>query len=99
MCKVLKFDISQSDKIEEFIENDAKLLIGQKYEVVTLRDDDALYAFTNCEVSIAPLSCSIHEDTPLFLGVSDILRRSTEATKQVLKAELEIRLSELQEQN
>ena len=59
---------------------------------------DALYAFTNCEVSIAPLSCSIHEDTPLFLGVSEILRRSTEATKEVLKAELEIRLGELQEQ-
>jgi len=59
---------------------------------------DALYAFTNCEVSIAPLACSIHEDTPLFIGVKDVLKRSTETTKGVLKAELEVRLSELREQ-
>nr|MBT4215792.1 DNA gyrase/topoisomerase IV subunit A [Bacteroidota bacterium] len=59
---------------------------------------DALYAFTNCEVSIAPLACSIHEDTPLFIGVKDVLKRSTETIKGVLKAELEVRLSELREQ-
>ncbi len=59
---------------------------------------DALYAFTDCEVSIAPLSCVIEDDRPHFLGVKEILRRSTDKTVQILKRELEIQLGELQEQ-
>ncbi len=56
---------------------------------------DALYAFTDCEVSIAPNSCVIWEEKPHFLGVSEILRRSAEHTKYLLGRELEIRLDEL----
>jgi topoisomerase-4 subunit A len=59
---------------------------------------DALYAFTDCEVSIAPLGCVIENDTPRFMGVSEILKESTNHTVSLLKQELEIKLHELQEQ-
>ena len=58
---------------------------------------DALYRFTDCEVSISPLSCIIEDDRPKFLGVSEILKQSTEHTLNLLKQELEVNLSELQE--
>lgn len=58
---------------------------------------DALYAFTNCEVSISPNACIIVDNKPKFLSVNDILKVSTEQTKQLLKMELEIKLGELQE--
>ncbi len=58
----------------------------------------ALYAFTDCEVSISPNACIIQDDKPQFLGVSEMLRRSAKATKALLKLELDIRLGELEEQ-
>lgn len=58
---------------------------------------DALYAFTNCELSVSPLSCIILDDKPQFLGVSEILRQSTEHTVELLKKELEIKRDELRE--
>ncbi|MGM0566798.1 MAG: DNA gyrase/topoisomerase IV subunit A [Bacteroidota bacterium] len=58
---------------------------------------DALYAFTNCEVSISPNACVIDGDKPRFLGVSDILRHSVWQTKTLLTRELEIRKGELLE--
>jgi topoisomerase-4 subunit A len=58
---------------------------------------DALYAFTDCEVSISPNACVIVDQKPLFLTVSDLLKISAENTKELLKKELEIKLSELQE--
>lgn len=58
---------------------------------------DALYAFTNCEVSISPNACIIVDNKPKFLSVDDILKVSTEQTKQLLKMELEIKLGELRE--
>jgi len=59
---------------------------------------DALYAFTNCEVSISPNSCIIVEKKPLFISVSEILERNTKHTVHLLKTELEIRLQELEDQ-
>ncbi len=59
---------------------------------------DALYAFTNCESSISPLSCIIEEHKPIFIGVSDLLKISTDHTVALLKRELEIQLAELEEQ-
>lgn len=59
---------------------------------------DALYAFTDCEVSISPNSCVIEDDKPRFVGVKDMLRHSAEHTLSLLKLELEIRLNELEEQ-
>jgi len=58
---------------------------------------DALYAFTDCELTISPNACVITEGKPAFLGVSEILRRSAFRTRDLLKAELEIRLGELAE--
>src|SRR4028119_712027 len=58
---------------------------------------DALYAFTDCEVSISPNTCVISGDKPRFLGVNELLKDATENTKTLLGRELEIRLSELQD--
>ena len=57
---------------------------------------DALYAFTDCEVSISPNACVIADGKPHFLGVSEILRRSALQTRELLRQELEIRLGELE---
>ena len=58
---------------------------------------DALYAFTDCEVSISPNACVIVEDKPRFLSVHELLRISADNTKELLRRELEIRLGELQD--
>ncbi|HYH55682.1 MAG TPA: DNA gyrase/topoisomerase IV subunit A, partial [Anseongella sp.] len=58
---------------------------------------DALYAFTDCEISLSPNTCVIKKDKPRFMSVNDILEESTQHTKGLLKKELEIRLGELQE--
>jgi topoisomerase-4 subunit A len=58
---------------------------------------DALYAFTDCEVSLSPNACVIEENKPKFLTVHELLRSSVDNTKGLLKLELEIRLAELQE--
>ncbi len=59
---------------------------------------DALYAFTSCETSISPLCCTIKENKPVFAGVSEMLKHSTDLTVELLKKELEIQLNELEEQ-
>jgi len=59
---------------------------------------DALYALTDCECSISPNTCVITEDKPSFMGVSTILRHSTDKTVELLKKELEIRKGELEEE-
>lgn len=59
---------------------------------------DALYAFTACETSISPLGCIIEDNRPNFIGVSEMLRRSTENTVELLRKELEVQLQELEEQ-
>jgi len=59
---------------------------------------DALYAFTACETSISPLGCVIEDNKPFFVGVSEMLRRSTDRTVLLLQAELQIQLDEIEEQ-
>lgn len=58
---------------------------------------DALYAFTNCQTSFSPQTCVIVDDKPVFMTASDILRHSTFRTKDLLRQELEIQLSELED--
>ncbi len=58
---------------------------------------DALYAFTDCEVSISPNTCVILDDKPVFVGASDLLRISTDNTMDLLRRELEIKLGELED--
>ena len=58
---------------------------------------DALYAFTNCQISFSPQTCVIVDDKPVFMTASDILRHNTFRTKDLLRQELEIQLAELED--
>ncbi|MGH7997057.1 MAG: DNA gyrase/topoisomerase IV subunit A [Opitutaceae bacterium] len=57
-----------------------------------------LYVFTDCQTSLSPAACVIEDDKPAFLGVREILKRSVDRTRSILKRELEIRLGELEQQ-
>ncbi|WP_306643640.1 DNA gyrase/topoisomerase IV subunit A [Sanyastnella coralliicola] len=85
-------------KVEDNTADQVEILIHLASNVSPDKTIDALYAFTDCEISISPNSCVIENDRPQFLGMSEMLRRSTERTKDLLKQELEIRKGELQEQ-
>ncbi len=87
--KIKKIDDNTAENVEIIIHLNTNVSIDQTI--------DALYAFTNCEVSISPNACVIQEDAPRFLGVSDILKQSVELTKQLLYIELDIRKGELME--
>jgi len=85
-------------KIEDNTAKDVEILIHLPSGVSPDKTIDALYAFTNCEVSVSPLCCIIKEHKPVFIGVKDALRYSTDHTVELLKQELEIKLGELEEQ-
>ena len=85
-------------KIEDNTAADVEILIHLFPGVSPDKTIDALFAFTACETSVAPLGCVIEDNKPLFIGVSDMLKISTNRTVQLLKSELEIQLSELEEQ-
>ncbi|MDT0559561.1 DNA gyrase/topoisomerase IV subunit A, partial [Ichthyenterobacterium sp. W332] len=85
-------------KIEDNTAAEVEILVHLPSGISPDKTIDALYAFTNCESSISPLACVIEDNKPIFIGVSEILRRSTDNTVQLLKNELEIKLSELEEQ-
>jgi len=84
-------------KIEDNTARNVEILIHLPPGISPDKTIDALYAFTNCEVSISPLCCVIQDHKPVFVGVSDILKISTNNTLHLLKRELEIQLEELQE--
>lgn len=85
-------------KIEDNTAAEVEIKIHLPNNISPDKTIDALYAFTQCENSIAPLGCVIIDHKPVFLGVSEILRRSADHTLHLLKRELEIRLGELEEQ-
>lgn len=85
-------------KIEDNTAAEVEILIHLYPGVSPDKTIDALFAFTACETSVAPLGCVIQDNKPLFIGVSDMLRMSTARTVQLLKSELEIQLDELDEQ-
>lgn len=87
--KIKKIEDNTSDKVE------INILLNN--DVSPDKTIDALYAFTDCEVSISPNACVIVGDKPEFLTVSEILRRNTDHTVSLLKKELEIELKELEE--
>lgn len=87
--KVKRIDDNTSDRVE--------ILVHLGAGVSSDKTIDALYAFTDCEISISPNACIILDDKPLFIGVSEILKRNTDQTRMLLKLELEIRKSELEE--
>ena len=82
-------------KIEDNTSSDVEVLVHLPSGVSPDKTIDGLFAFTNCEVSISPLSCIIENNKPVFIGVTEILRKSTENTKNLLKSELDVKLSEL----
>jgi topoisomerase-4 subunit A len=87
-------------KIANIVDNtaaEADILINLPAGADAETTRDALYAFTDCELSISPNACVITEGKPQFLGVSEILRRVTYQTRDLLKRELEIKLAELDE--
>lgn len=81
------------DNTAQFVEVHIELAPGISPDVTV----DALYAFTDCEVSISPNACVIVEDKPVFTTVEDILEISTNNTRELLRSELEIKKHELQE--
>ena len=85
-------------KIEDNTAAEVEILLHLPANVSPDKTIDALYAFTNCENSISPLACTIENNKPVFIGVSEILKHSTDLTVNLLKKELEIQLNELEEQ-
>ena len=87
-------------KVEDNTAEEVEILLHLPTDVSPDKMIDALYAFTDCEVSISPNACVIDSDAdkPLFIDVHEILRRTTDQTVALLKLELEIKKSELQEQ-
>ena len=97
---IIKANDTGKIKIRKVIDNTAKDVEIQVQLAPGISPDvtiDALYAFTDCEVSISPNACVIVEDKPHFIGISEILKVSTAQTVDLLKQELEIRKSELME--
>jgi topoisomerase-4 subunit A len=85
-------------KIEDNTAANVEILIHLPANISPDKTIDALYAFTNCENSISPLCCIIEDNKPKFIGVSEMLKSSTDYTVHLLKRELEIQLHELEEQ-
>ncbi len=84
-------------KVDDMTAKDAEILIHLAPGVSSDKTIDALYAFTDCEVSISPNCCVIMDNKPHFMKVSDVLRHSADNTLQLLKSELEIQKGELEE--
>lgn len=84
-------------KVEDNTAENVEILIHLQPGISTDKTIDALFAFTNCEVSVSPNACIIENERPRFVGVSEILRISTQNTLALLKRELEIEQQELEE--
>lgn len=84
-------------KIDDNTAQDVEIHIHLSPDISPDKTIDALYAFTDCEVSISPNSCVIYENKPRFMGMKEMLRTSVERTQHLLKWELEIRLGELED--
>ena len=100
MDSIVKANDQGKIKIKKVTDNTAanvEVLVDLAPGISTDITIDALYAFTDCEVSISPNACVIAEQKPRFITVHDLLRSSAELTKDLLKKELEIKLAELQD--
>ncbi len=84
-------------KIDDNTASNVEILVHLAPGISPDKTIDALYAFTDCEVPISPNSCVIEDNKPRFLGVTEMLKISTDNTVRLLREELEIRLSELSE--
>ena len=85
-------------KIEDNTAAEVEILVHLPNGISPDKTIDALYAFTSCETSISPLGCVIIDNKPKFIGVSEMLKISTDTTVNTLKNELEFKLQELENQ-
>ncbi len=85
-------------KVEDLTAETPRILVHLQPGTSSDKSIDALYAFTDCEVSISPNCCVIRDRKPVFVGVSDVLRYSVDATRELLRRELEIAMGEVREQ-
>ena len=85
-------------KIEDNTANDVEVLVHLPTGVSPDKTIDGLFAFTSCETSISPLGCVIEDNKPLFIGVSEILKKSTVHTRELLKLELEFKKGDYENQ-
>lgn len=84
-------------KVEDMTSDKAMILVHLLPGTSSDKAIDALYAFTDCELSISPNCCVIADNKPQFLGVSQVLRHSVDTTKDILRRELEIKRGEIEE--
>ena len=97
---ILKANEKGKIKVKKVVDNTAKdveILIELQPQVSPSVTVDALYAFSDCELSVSPNTCVIIDDKPHFIGVTEALKMSTDTTVHLLKRELEIQLQELQD--
>ena len=87
----------KAKKVDDLTADRVEIVVHVANDESSDKTIDALYAFTSCEVSISPNACVIMDEKPCFMGVKDILRRSTDHTRSLLGLELEIKLGELNE--
>ena len=84
-------------KIEDNTAENVEIVITIPSGISADKTIDALYSFTNCEISLSPICCVIENNVPIFIGVSELLQKSTNHSLELMKQELEINLDELQE--
>ncbi|MDE6277560.1 MAG: DNA gyrase/topoisomerase IV subunit A [Muribaculaceae bacterium] len=97
ILKALEKNKIKIRKVEDHTSKTARIIVHLLPGTSSDKAIDALYAFTDCEVSVSPNCCVISDKKPLFLGVSDVLCHSVDATREILRRELEIRLGEYRE--
>ncbi|HCK04851.1 MAG TPA: DNA gyrase/topoisomerase IV subunit A, partial [Flavobacteriaceae bacterium] len=85
-------------RIEDNTAAEVEILVYLPSGISPDKTIDALYAFTSCETSISPLGCVIEDNRPFFVGVNEMLKRSTDRTVNLLKLDLEYQLNDLEEQ-
>ena len=98
---IIKAQEAGKIKVRSVVDNTAETANVIVYLIPGTSSDktiDALYAFTDCEVSISPNCCVISDNKPHFIGVSDVLRHNVDRTREILGAELRIQLGEVREQ-
>src|SRR5690554_3256066 len=99
IASIIKANASGKIKIRSVVDNTAQhveLVVQLAAGVSSDQTIDALYAFTDCELSISPNACIIIQDKPHFVGVTEVLKRSVAYTKDLLQLELQIKLNELE---
>lgn len=97
IVKVCEKNQLKIKKIDNNTAQDVEIRLSLPADTSPDQTIDALYAFTDCEISLSPNSCVIENEKPRFASVSDILRASTQNTVNLLKRELEIKLAEFNE--